>query len=139
MRQYITFLHCKIKHRKKIPKIVQEKLPPNFRKRILNFQKKNSELLEKNSELSEKNSELSEKNSELSEWNSELTEKKCKVWVAIFLAWFSEFSSDVLFYSVSSLSSEGGGANNLFNWTKMAAGYKPRIVTIYLLVKKVIF
>ena len=54
-------------------------------------------------------SKLSEKNSELSEWNSELTEKKCKVWVAIFLARFSEFSSDVLFYSVSSLSSEGGG------------------------------
>ena len=92
--------HCKIKHRKKIPKIVQEKLPPNFRKRILNLRKKNSELSEKNSELSEKNSELSEKNSELleknselseknselSEWNSELTEKKCKVWVAIFLA-----------------------------------------------------
>ena len=96
-------------HWKKIPKIVQEKLPPKLC--IFFPWVRNSIPKVRNSFPKVRNSfpkvriffpKVRNFFSESSEFFSESS-------VAIFLARFSEFSSDVLFYSVSSLSSEGGG------------------------------
>ena len=49
---------------------------------------------------------------------------------------FTIFGIFTTFGIICPLSLVRGGVNNLSNWTKIAAGYKPRKVTKYFLVKK---